>query len=555
MRSRYVLTTIMIAALSMPGPKVMAMPAPPTIAQQPSWRDRDLQQLRAQRAEARRLRRTPRPRGSVAPAGILPNVSCPTPAAPLEPSSYLNIADGQVNDQAAAALVDTFREWANKPAATPLTIVVHFHGGLVDFSCGLSGATALAPEYAAQGAVPYFFIYNVGIFESIGKGDRSRGLFKLADNQAAGLLSRIPQAESLDDLRHNDAREHQEMTKREDWFRIGMPPESIVGRLGQLAWAYMKQSIVDGLDLTHPESGPAAVLSPGEPCDQYTSDEQDPWPHIAAGIYDPRRAGARTFLCNLKDLIEARARNGGVTRIVLVGHSTGAIYITQLIREAHRLWVHGTAATQKVNVILLAPAVTYETLGQMIDEAGGRVADLRIFTMQDDYEQADWVLSEYLESRTTLLSRFYDKSLLYAVSGIFEPARYADEPLIGMARFQTPETVADLESRADNVTDVARIKHVDEWLNGYGGSSGPFVYSPSYQAPIPFGSCTYHHGDFANPYSVTMTSVSELVRLTANGLPWPTTYVPTLAAICPPPDYPVVNPAEAPREHFEVSRR
>jgi hypothetical protein len=461
----------------------------------------------------------------------------------LSRSRYLNVVDGEIDDRSAKAFASTILEWSRQPVDKPLTIVLHFHGGLVDFNCGVANAIGLSSTYEPTGALPYFILYNVGMLESLRKGDASRGLFKLSDNRAWGLLSRIGIAHRLSAERTATARGHQEMTEREDWFREGMPFESLIGRYGLLAWAYMKQTIVDGLDLTRPESTQAGPLD--ESCNDgsLTPAERDPWPHIRRGTYRPTRAGTRAVLCALSELIDARASQNGITNIVLVGHSTGAIYVNSLIRKARRLWSSGPSKTQRFDVILLAPAVTYHAFTQMIIEAGSRVRNVRIFTMQDVYEQQDWVLSEYLESRTSALARHYQKSLLYAVSGIFEPV--ADEPLLGLARFQDATTLQAMSAHKENIGNLREIQLVNAWFERFGGVSAVYRYSPTYDAPVPFATCTYHHGDFVNPGSVTMASVAYLITQVQNGSAWERTYAANARLRCPAPDYPLVNPLMA----------
>src|SRR5690606_32961914 len=91
-------------------------------------------------------------------------------------------------------------------------------------------------------------------------------------------------------------------------------------------------------------------------------------------------------------------------RITLVGHSTGAIYICNLLK----------AAAQHVpdlhfDVIFEAPAVTHALLAETAAEHASRVRKFRQFAMGDEREIGD-----------TLVPVIYRSSLLYFVSGMLE---------------------------------------------------------------------------------------------------------------------------------------
>ena len=76
----------------------------------------------------------------------------------------------------------------------------------------------------------------------------------------------------------------------------------------------------------------------------------------------------------------------------------------------------------RANVVLIAPACTFNTLAQSLKQAGSRVANLRVFGMGDVTERQD-----------KLFPGIYPASLLYFVSGVLEDNR--DEPLVGMERY------------------------------------------------------------------------------------------------------------------------
>jgi hypothetical protein len=113
-------------------------------------------------------------------------------------------------------------------------------------------------------------------------------------------------------------------------------------------------------------------------------------------------------------------------RILVVGHSAGTIWATELLRSA--------AAMQqkpKLDLVFLAPAVRVSLFADVLRSAGPLVSRFRCFAMQDELERADAVLGP----NTGFI---YPSSLLYLVCGLFEEANGAaevDAPLLGMARF------------------------------------------------------------------------------------------------------------------------
>lgn len=104
--------------------------------------------------------------------------------------------------------------------------------------------------------------------------------------------------------------------------------------------------------------------------------------------------------------------------VTLIGHSAGAIYVSRLLSELHT----EMDPDFRANVVLIAPACTFDTLAKSLRQAEGRVANLRIFGMSDPTERQDRILPP-----------IYPASLLYFVSGVLEDSR--DEPLAGMERY------------------------------------------------------------------------------------------------------------------------
>ena len=131
------------------------------------------------------------------------------------------------------------------------------------------------------------------------------------------------------------------------------------------------------------------------------------------------------------DALAEGLQRGDRPQITLVGHSTGAVYIDNLLEEVakgrtggYRPWPDDAG----FRVILLAPAATYASFTTTLGSARELVDELLLFTMTDEAEQAD-----------RLAGAVYPRSLLYFVSGVVErddAGSSAVTPLIGMSRYR-----------------------------------------------------------------------------------------------------------------------
>ncbi|WP_456380801.1 C1 family peptidase [Thiolapillus sp.] len=113
-------------------------------------------------------------------------------------------------------------------------------------------------------------------------------------------------------------------------------------------------------------------------------------------------------------------KQGKEIKLHLVGHSTGAIAIGQLLRTLSRRQLQIDSCS------LMAPACTLEWYEKsyvpLLDAQGRlRVRDMAIYNLLDELEQDDTV------------TPLYRKSLLYLVSNAFE--RQQECPLLGMQKF------------------------------------------------------------------------------------------------------------------------
>jgi hypothetical protein len=166
---------------------------------------------------------------------------------------------------------------------------------------------------------------------------------------------------------------------------------------------------------------------------------------------DPAVYAGTAFLGGLKSALEAADE---APRIVLVGHSTGAVYISNFIRSAAQV----LPPDVKFEVVFLAAAVSFDELASMLAEHADRVSAYRSFGMSDILEQDD-----------RLVPILYPHSLLYFVSGVLEDT--ADEPLVGMERYYSTDRYpsGDFPMVEAGRNFVARFPAGAVWATADGG--------------------------------------------------------------------------------------
>lgn len=194
------------------------------------------------------------------------------------------------------------------------------------------------------------------------------------------------------------------------------------------------------------------------------------------GAGRPTRGG-RYFMSSLGELLRA----GQQPEVTLVGHSTGAVYIDNLLRHVEQMRQDPAEALPKnfrfKNIVFLAPACTFEDFGSTIQNHDQLFERFRMFTMSDEAERKDW-----------LLSFVYPRSLLYFISGVLETesdgSSSAAKPLVGLNRYygagEDREAEALIAGREFLGEDKTRVV----WSPGSSGEG--------------FASGALHHGDFDN---------------------------------------------------------
>lgn len=169
------------------------------------------------------------------------------------------------------------------------------------------------------------------------------------------------------------------------------------------------------------------------------------------------------------------------TRITLVGHSTGAIYINHVIEHAAR-----ALPGRVFDIILLAPASRHEDFARVLQDHGTSIRQVRLFAMTDANECND-----------NLVPIIYPRSLLYLVSGLLEGD--VDVPVLGMQRFNENTDVF-------SGTAFPAVAAVRAWL---AADAKRGVWSVDSRANG-FGSGALKHGDFDND-PATLESLKWIV--------------------------------------------
>ena len=190
--------------------------------------------------------------------------------------------------------------------------------------------------------------------------------------------------------------------------------------------------------------------------------------------------GGTALLSELKKLRAA----GDTRRIILIGHSTGAVFISELLRAAER----ELPPDIRFEIIFLAPACTFDHFAKTLGDAAGRISGFRSFAMKDALEQAD-----------RLASVLYPRSLLYFVSGLCEAE--VDAPIVGMQRYRSGASPFDPDD-PDNDT----IRTV---VDRFGDNTDAWVWSKT-DAADGKRSQSVHHGDFDND-DKTLESVAHII--------------------------------------------
>lgn len=192
----------------------------------------------------------------------------------------------------------------------------------------------------------------------------------------------------------------------------------------------------------------------------------------------------------ISELKNLEQQGKGITRLTLVGHSTGAIYICNFLDEAKR-----QELAADIRVVFLAPAITCDRFADAITVHGAtKLKNFRMFAMTDQRESAD-----------RMLNPLYTRSLLYFVSGLLEgqPSGHGwesilDMPIVGMQRFY--------ESAA--FTQDSKVQTVSAFLKA---APSRTVWSRAAGRERGLNCDAQKHGDFDND-EATLESIVAFIE-------------------------------------------
>jgi hypothetical protein len=205
--------------------------------------------------------------------------------------------------------------------------------------------------------------------------------------------------------------------------------------------------------------------------------------------------GGVCFLNNLSKILAATPKSSW-PKVSLVGHSTGGVFINNLLAAVAQRKQSGKLPADFAfeHIVLLAPACTFWAFQITIDQHRDLFSSFRVFGMTDEAECKD-----------ALVPFVYTRSLLYFVSGLLEKGpqgkAYADVPLVGMQKFYAQPRVY---CGADEI-DVQ--KYVNE--PGVLPVARRFVWSPCDDGNG-LASHSEKHGDFHDDPS-TLKSLWSIV--------------------------------------------
>jgi hypothetical protein len=294
-------------------------------------------------------------------------------------------------------VVDAYRSAAAKAGPSPLPLVLYFHGGLVQGGHGFEFPlqTGVWQTYTAH-AFPVFFVWHSGGGE-IGAREVLPQTGHITT--AHGLINRW-------DYIHGTAAERERNDTGHP--RLQTPPETV--DVNAVEQDLRLQNVLNGANM---------------------------WHHMEREIDWSLEPGADRGGHLMVEQLAKLAGEQPNLRVVLVGHSMGAIYASRLI-ETYTAYVTGNpyvgdaARNLQFEAVFLAPAVNYVVFDRTLRT--GKVKNFRMFAMYDLCERKDHVARRALRGGPLQGFRdFYPRSLLYYVSSVTGP--YPDVPLTGMERF------------------------------------------------------------------------------------------------------------------------
>jgi hypothetical protein len=416
------------------------------------------------------------------------NHSSPAPTT----RDYIDLLHGKFGWTTPAQLEDAFAAFKTSKANH---LAVFFHGGLVNRGEGLAQAQRLIDGYRNAGAYPFFFIWNSGLLTAV-----EAALLPFADNL---VIRRVVErhlvffTRLLDDALKLKTAEGDLLRAIGDLPRDTPPRRlTLLGALGRIVdsiwlprrrdfalpdpdlWrqkidAFEKDlekdmaglgDLSDGLKFT--EAIGSKILHrlwqrfrSGHDHGLYTSLIEEVavaigldaalgklWETMKSDIDqaflpDPAVYGGTAFLQGLTEVWDAS------TRLTLIAHSGGTVYIDRMLRAIDAK----LPADVKADIVFIAAALSFDAFAATIASGvfARRVGEYRLFALKDECEAGYWQVPGV-----------YDKSMLYLLSALCEFDPDEDKPLVGMQRYwsgASPYSMPNILTVTGTIPPGARV--------------------------------------------------------------------------------------------------
>ncbi len=212
------------------------------------------------------------------------------------------------------------------------------------------------------------------------------------------------------------------------------------------------------------------------------------------------------MIAELMQLYES-GDEGKKARVVLLGHSTGAVYICNLLKAIHQALAGKAYASEIMfDVIFMAPAVRVDFLADTLAAHDSLIRNFRVFEMSDEIESREILLQVDGASAAVnaILAEVYTSSLLYFIAGVLEDTD-DDTPIDGMQRFFTDPAVFTPTAFPDiQLVSAFYARHSDAVICSDTSGLTP-------QPPLGKRCSSRHHGGFPSD-PATLESVCYLLR-------------------------------------------
>jgi|GEM_PF-5305720 len=375
---------------------------------------------------------------------------------------------------------DQIAEYAKDPSRT---LVIHFHGGLVDEASALTEADDMGETCYGDpqlGVFPLFLLWDSGWSNSLNEmtgdvlrpsGQRALTMLvqKITGTMEKGHTPSIFElAATVAEIQNDDEYKRDRLKEQGQPAPNFLHADWLLHHLGEL------QSFASWM---RSEPYPWVPLGPRAACFEFLTRliAKDGWDRMKADGEKLCEVGApiSRVLSAIQQKVPPDAH------IVLVGHSAGSILIDDFLWEAHRMM-----PDRKFDVVWMAPAITYRLVTDHLDAYRQNVRHFKVFNLSAKNEMADHMLSDIGQFR----SDAYPGSLLLYVSGALEDR--PDCPVVGLERFQG-------HARQWNPTEADSLASVSATL-----ALGPNTFISTSDSK----DCTAtHHGDFVTDAATQAT--------------------------------------------------